>query len=315
MRPTKPDRLPRRAKNLDDIWGHEENGNSVNHKLKSLFLEIGTMGSVGRDFYAPLPGSKQGGMHIMKNCFIKLFAACLGIMTTCLFAEQRVYTVGVELIPFMPYSDVVEKKYQGILRDILDGFAQEYGIKLKYEPLPISRLYAYFYSGKLDFKMPANKYWQKEIKEKRNLKIKYSSPLVHFLDGLMVKAGNENKKIEEISRIGVVSGFTPWEYLDRIKAKNLSTRENPSIVGLLEQGILGRVDAIYINVPVGQFYLRESLRNSSGLIFAKSLPHTKSHYHVATLRHDDLLQKLNKYLDRSKSKLADLRSRYKIDNY
>ena len=253
---------------------------------------------------------REGFMSVFLKIIVILFVfVCVpGFSST----TTKVYTVGVEAIPFMPYSEVVNKKYRGILRDILDSFAEKQGISFKYKPLPIKRLYTDFYNKKLDFKLPANEYWQKGIKQKRKLTIRYSKPLVYFLDGLMVKGSKMGVSIDGVKKIGVVSGFTPWEYLGKIKEKKISKRENPSIVGLLEQGLLGRVDAVYVNVLVGKHYLREVLKKEKELVFAKGLPHTKSAYHIATQKHVEVIEKLNLYLEKNQDKIAELKNKYKI---
>ena len=228
-------------------------------------------------------------------------------------AKESIYTVGVENLPFLPYSQVKDKQYIGILREILDEFGQQENITFRYEALPITRLYARFFAGKIDFKMPANKYWQKSIKDKRNLLISYSSPLVHFLDGVMVQKPNANATLEMMKRIGIVSGFTPaQQYLQRTKDKKLVMRENPSIRGLLEQTLLGRLDGAYVNIYVAEHFLREALQKPDELVFSKKLPYVKGDYHIATLKHQALIKKINKYLIESAAKINNLKKKYGI---
>lgn len=229
--------------------------------------------------------------------------------------NKKIFTVGVEAITFLPYSEVNNNKYQGIFKDILDDFAKKQNIQLSYKPLPISRLYSDFYNGYLDFKLPSNEYWQKDIKEKRNLTIKYSNPIVNYIDGVMVKTDRLKKGIEKLKSLGIVSGFTPWEYLGRINKKQVYTRENPSINGLLQQGILNRVDGVYINIPVGEYYLREDLKKDNHLIFDKSLPHTKSSYHLASINHQKIIEEFNIYLKKHSSFVTSLKQKYRISSY
>lgn len=222
------------------------------------------------------------------------------------------YKVGVEDASFLPYSDVKNKEYRGILKDILSAFAAKKKIKMAFLPLPISRLYADFYNGKLDFKMPANEYWQKELKDKRGLKIFYSKPLVAYRDGVMVPKENLGRGTKSLKTLGVVAGFTPRDYLFLIKKKAIFVRENPSIQGLLQQGILGRVDGIYINISVGEYYLREFLKKEGILVFDQDLPYTESGYSVATLKHEKLIEDLNQFLVTEQEMLTDLKKRYFI---
>jgi hypothetical protein len=234
-----------------------------------------------------------------------LFIFTLSLFTTPFaLSQSKIYTVGVEGIPFLPYSNYENKNYTGILKEISEEFAKKEGIQFKYIPLPITRLYSNFYSGKIDFKLPANKLWQPDVKMKKNLNIIYSDPIVEFIDGVMIKPQSQNKPLKNI---GIVAGFTPWEYLGAIKQGKLKTKENPSILGLLQQGLLSRVDGIYINIAVGNYYLDNKLKKSGGLELAKNQPHTKSTYHMATIKHPKILKSFNLFLKSKNTKVEKIR--------
>ncbi len=202
----------------------------------------------------------------------------------------KTYTVGVEEMPFLPYSEVKDKEFRGLFRDVLDDFAKKEGISFIYKPMPIKRLYTEFFIGKIDFKVPSNSYWKIEEKKRRKVKIFYSDPLFPYIDGLM---GFPNTS--EVKTMGIVSGFTPWEYLEDIKKGSITIKENPSLKGLLQQVLLKRVDAVYINISVGQHYLGE-MKKDHNITFLKDQPHIKSNYHISSIKHEEIIKKFNNYL-------------------
>ena len=53
--------------------------------------------------------------------------------------QAETFTVGVELQPYMPYSDVQDGQYLGYGRDLLDAFAAHQGHVFVYRPLPVRR--------------------------------------------------------------------------------------------------------------------------------------------------------------------------------
>lgn len=222
-----------------------------------------------------------------------LFAIASVLFTQVLFAQKPTYTVGVEAITYPPYSQVENKEYSGPFKDILDRFASKNNIQFTYRPLPVARLYMEFYAKELDFKIPSNPYWQQDLKKKKNVEIFYSAPVIHFTDGLLCKKEYQHP---ELKKIGTVTGFTPWDYLDDIQKKKISLNENPHTEGLLQQAIMERVNCAYINISVGKYYLTHVLKKKDALIFNKNLPHTKSSYHLSTLKHQDLLKKFNAFL-------------------
>ncbi len=82
---------------------------------------------------------------------LRFFYLFLFIFSAELTGKQ-IYTVGVESISFMPYSEVSDGQYKGILRDILDTFSKKENLIFKYKPMPVARLYADFYSLQIDLK-------------------------------------------------------------------------------------------------------------------------------------------------------------------
>ena len=186
-----------------------------------------------------------------------------------------------------------------MFKDILDKFGKSEGIKFEYKSLPIKRLYSEFFKGNLDFKIPDNSYWKKDVKDMMKLDISYSDPVLTYIDGIM-----STKKINnlgELKTLGIVSGFTPWGYQDLINSKKVKVRENPSLKGLLQQALLGRVDGVYVNIAVGKEYLKSEFGKKEELKLQKDIPFIKSNYHLATIKHKKLIQKFNKFLkDNSK---------------
>jgi hypothetical protein len=233
------------------------------------------------------------------------------ILATSISSAKTEYTVGVQGLTYKPYSYISSGEYRGIFRDLLDQFAAENNITFKYVAFPIPRLYIEFYNDKLDFKLPANPYWQADIKKQKNFKIYYSKPIYQYTDGVMTL---ESKAKNKIKVLGIISGFTPREYLERIAAGDVIKKENPNIKGLLEQTIMGRVDGAYTNIAVGKHYLNNILNKKDALVFAEEQAHTRSNYHMSTMRHPEIIKKLNEFLERNKDKILETQKRLDSGN-
>jgi len=214
-----------------------------------------------------------------------------------LTADRKILTIGVEDIHFLPFSDYEKGSYNGIFKDTLEGFAAKNNYELIWKPLPLNRLYSEFYKGLIDIKIPANEYWQKDKKENFKKSIYYSKPIVSYIDGVMVKPLLKGISKTTLKKLGIVAGFTPWEYLGDIESGLLKLKENVSINGILSQGILGRVDGVYINIDVGEYYLNENAKMKGMLVFDSNLPHTKSSFHLASLKkNEDIVKRFNEYI-------------------
>lgn len=217
-----------------------------------------------------------------------------------LFAEKKRFKVGVEAIYFLPYSNFKDNNYSGIFKKKLDAFASKYNYQFEYIALPLERLYTDFLNQNIDFKIPANKYWQEEKKKKFKENIIYSDAVIDFTDGIMVRAKDKNLSKNQLKTIGIISGFTPWDYIDDIKNNTIKLRENPDLEGLFKQVMLGRVNGVYTNISVANHFLKHEMNKEGALVFAKQLPHTTSHYHLATIKHPNIIKKFNEFLKSSK---------------
>jgi polar amino acid transport system substrate-binding protein len=198
-------------------------------------------------------------------------------LLTCLFldlaplASADTFTIGVELPPYMPYSNVADGRYIGYGRDLLDAFAAHQGHVLIYQPLPLRRLLSDFLNGRVDFKYPDNPRWNADLKQGHA--IVFSQATVPAIDGVLVKPQylGKGKGKGRLQRLGTQSGFTPWPYLDDIKADKIMLIQANQIDSLLAMALSERVDGVYLNPQVVRHQLYNSANNES-LVFDPRRP-------------------------------------------
>lgn len=232
----------------------------------------------------------------------------------CSFASaaDTVIKVGVQdFEEYMPYSQYKNGEFTGFERDILDMFGKKYGYKMEYVTLSVKRLYADFIRGDVDLKMPDNEYWSADLKKGKN--VKYSKPVVKYIDGVVVKSENIKNGVDKLTNLGIVMGFTPFSYIDLIKQGKVKVSENPRIDGLLKQVSIGRIDGGYLNISVAKFYMKDWKENEK-LVFASGLPNTKSTRHLSSISHPEIIDKFNEFLVSEKSKIDELKAKYKIED-
>lgn len=239
-----------------------------------------------------------------------IFLFLLLLPSLLLANELKILRIGVEEIPYLPYYESTNGNYSGFARDLFDQFAKEEGFKFQYIPLPIKRLYNDFLNkdSHLDFKFPDNKYWAQDLKKDRSLY--YSEGVVVYTDGTLVTP--LKSKRQTIKNLGIVRGFTPWDYLEQIKSGKVQVTENNSIESLLKLAILNRVDGVYVNVDVAKYLLRNNLKQENGLIFDEKFPHSKSSYSLSTLKHPELVKKFDSWLNKNSDFQKKLYNKWKL---
>ena len=236
---------------------------------------------------------------------ILLICSCFSL----LFAEQKEFTIGVEEQEYMPQYKMQNGEFSGVASDILNAFAKSKGYKVKFIQLPVTRLLSAMTSKEVDFKYPDNPYWAADFRKGKT--IYYSDPVVDYIDGVLVTPENLNKGVAHIKSLGSIAGFTPFEYLDKIKSGAIKAYSFPNIEGMLIRGINAQIDGVYVQTSVGKYYLN-SIKKSGKLVFDPSLPHTKSSYKLSSAKHPEIIAEFNEFL-KNKELMKKIKSKYDLE--
>ena len=239
----------------------------------------------------------------------RLFIAALLMSTACGQASAGpTYVVGVEALDYYPHYSNADGEFSGFARDLLDAFARSQGYRFDYRALPVARLYRTFFAGELDFKYPDNPDWQ--ASKRQGLEIHYSAPVASYIDGVLLLPANRGKGAAQLTSLGTVRGFTPWNYLDAIAQGSLEVREVTTLKQSLLQAINGRVGGVYMNVDVGRYQLDEVLKQPGALVFDETLPHSSGAYRLSSMRHPEVLDALNAFLHDHAAEIRAMKNRY-----
>lgn len=248
------------------------------------------------------------------------FAALSLVVVLALSAPapaQQSFTVGVEELDYLPhYSwDATAPKgqeYQGYAREVLDAFAQAKGYSFTYVAYPVARLFDEFLTKQsVDFKYPDNPYWSAEAK--KAVPVVYSDPVVAYIDGVMVTPARKGQPAASLKTLGTIRGFTAFEFLDAVKAGQVTLDESTDYQALLKKCALGRVDGAYSNVAVANWNLQEKLKQPGALVFDANLPHTKSHYLLSTIKRPKIVEEFNAWLKENKAQVDAIKAKRHVE--
>lgn len=230
-------------------------------------------------------------------------------LATPSFADN--FTVGVEQLDYYPhYASKGGSDYSGFGREILDAFAKKNGHNFTYKPLPVKRLYDAFIAEQVDLKYPDNQYWSQDLKEGKN--VIYSSPVVSYIDGVVVNPANKGRGISGIKTLGLINGFSPWALLDYLKSGKIKEDGSNSFKAMLDKTLTGKSDAAYGNIDVINYILINELKKPGALVFDESVPHSKSEYHLSTIKAPQLVEEFNKFLADEKELVQSLKAKYQL---
>ncbi len=227
------------------------------------------------------------------------------------FAVGKTYTIGVEELDYFPAYAMRDGVYSGYSRELLDAFAKERGYHFEYKPFPVHRLFAVFFQGQVDFKFPDNPYWQKELRVQEN--ITYSTSVINYIDGTLVRPEMKDATPGQIRTLATVAGFTPWGWMDVIKSKKLTVRENTNFTALAQQVIAKRVDAVYASVAVVNHQLDNVLKTPGALVFNSKLPYSRDSYFLSTLKHPEVIAEFDAWQKNRQDFVRNLKKKYGVE--
>lgn len=227
-------------------------------------------------------------------------------------AELKVGVTGVNQLPIASGNSETGL-YEGFARELLDDFAAKNGHVLAYRPLPILRLYEQFlHKQRLHLKFPDNPHWRSDLR--RDLPVVYSQPLLRVTEGLAVLPARLGRSLASLKVIGAVRGYTLGPYQAAIEAGRLTLLETSDLQALVALALNRRVDGIYVNTTVLNYYLKQQLHQPDALLLDRALPYVETDFHVSSINTPEVVKQLDAYLLREQQSVARLRAKYLISN-
>lgn len=226
------------------------------------------------------------------------------------FGEQTTFVIGVEKVSYLPYYAEEDGEYVGLVRELLDAFAEKHNYQFIYKPLPIKRLHQDFLNHKVDFLYPDNPEWVTTLKQ--GVDITYSAPLVTVIDGVMVLPEHKGRSVEHLKILGTIMGYTAPAYDELIRAKHVKLVENAVFENLLKMVIEHRIDGAYVTVDPARYQLQTVLQIPDALVFDETLPYDKAEHLLSTIQHPQLISTFNDFLINEKRAIEQLKKKYHI---
>lgn len=221
------------------------------------------------------------------------------------------FTIGVEQTDYFPVYAYRDAQYVGFSRDLLDAFAKKQGYTFKYEALPIKRLFADFVKGdSLDFKYPDNPQWQPELKQ--GVQIHYSAAAFESTEGGLVLPDRRGQPLSSAKTLGTIRGFTPWPYQDALAAGTLKLEESDDIASLVQKALLKRLDVVFLNEAIANYYVREELKKPGALVLDPGLPSNPVAYLLSSRKHPEVVKQFDAFLLSEQALIAELRAKHKL---
>ncbi|MGE6792719.1 substrate-binding periplasmic protein [Pseudomonas guineae] len=232
------------------------------------------------------------------------------VCSSAVSAER--YVIGVEKLAFAPhYSIDAQGQYQGFARDLFSLFGEKSGVELSYKVLPVEQLLPALLSAQVDFKYPDSETWAQVQKAGHTLT--YSQDVVEYVDGVLVAPQRLGRPLEQLKRLAMVNGWTPWGYQQRIDAGLIELTYSDDLRQMIRQAMKRDTDGAYFNVAVATHYLDNIRARPGALIFDPKLPYNRGTFKLSSIKHADVIKRFDRFLIDYQGEIAALKSQYKVE--
>jgi len=137
--------------------------------------------------------------------------------------------------------------------------------------------------------------------------------VLEYIDGVIVSKERLGAGKSALKTVGNVRGFTAWDYLGDIEKGTFKVKENSSLKGLVNLIKAKRIDGIYFNVFVARYYLKHTLFDENSLMFDDTLPHSRSHYHVTSIKHPHVIVEIDEFIVNNSELIQALKEKYEVN--
>ena len=247
------------------------------------------------------------------NILVKIIIVFFFSLHIPVHATQTIQ-LGFEDINFYPIYGTYDAndnkllEYDGYSADVFKLFNKsQKKFELIFNPIQIKRLYLEYLSPEsaLDAKYPDDPNWAQELKEKAKVKIHYSTPILKYTDGTFVLNENNNFKIENIKKLGIILGFSPVGYEEQIKDGRTKLVETINVKELFNMLIEKKVDGIYISKYIGICKLNV-MKLDQRIVFNSELPSLTGYYRLSSKKYPELISLFNYFLRKNKRYLVNM---------
>jgi polar amino acid transport system substrate-binding protein len=123
----------------------------------------------------------------------------------------------------------------------------------------------------------------------------------------MVRPERLGKGVEQLKTLALVQGFTPWDYMDLVRAKKITVTELADYPNLMEFVIRGRCDGAYGSVICARFELNKRKPGANELVYDPSLPHSRDFYKMSSVKNPGFIADFNRWLESNAERVQQMK--------
>lgn len=222
------------------------------------------------------------------------------------------YRVGISYVNDYPMFALADIEDRGFGWSILEMFAKANNIEFEYVVMPITRLQPSMDSGAIDFIFPDNPYWSAYRSNRRpNI---YSGPVLSAISATYVTRENNSLMLDEVNNVAIPFGYTAYTWFEPIQNYNIKSMPVRDLNTALYSIAQRTADAADVEYNIAQYLIGQN-ESLGELVVNHNLPNEAIEYHLSSIKHIIMLEKLTTFIEEEQESIALLQERYGIKYY
>jgi hypothetical protein len=223
--------------------------------------------------------------------------------------EKKIYRVGVSYVNGYPLFSFADLEDRGFGWAVLEKFAEANNIEFQYTAMPITRLQPSMDSGAIDFIFPDNPRWT--LYRSNRIPNIFSGAVISAISVTFVRQENYDMALNKVKKVAIPFGHTAYTWLDPIQKYNIKSMPVRDLNTALYSVVQRTADAADIEYNIGQYLIAKN-PSLAYLTINPNLPNVNVDYHLSSIKHIRILEKLTTFVKEEHLLIERLRKQYGI---
>ncbi len=205
---------------------------------------------------------------------------------------------------YFPHYSNHQEQMTGFLPKLMLEFSEESGIKFSLQPFPIKRYQQLLEQEQIDFILPSNPAWT----DNTSGELVFSSAIMKSRSGYVRTPASKGTLIKGVA---TVRGYTLPPIKPFYKQNTYQESYTVNTHASLEMLKRGHVDTVYAHLDFVKAWLTEH-NLSDYLYFELDFGFDDYTYHLATIKHKEIIKAFDAWLIKRQSYIVELMNHYDI---
>ncbi|MBU3023874.1 hypothetical protein [Aestuariibacter sp. A3R04] len=236
---------------------------------------------------------------------------CFFSLLLCCCAHSKTYVVASQNFNYFPHYHFSSNEDKGFIWALLETYTKYSGDKFIYVSLPVKRLQTELVKGTVDIIYPDNPIFRPAYLEPKNKY--YSHTIVETISCVAVKPTFDFSSKNDIHRLSLPAGFATMDWGGLITQGAIKLIEVTSSLQALQYVDRGKADGTEIDYFVMR-HLSKSSPSIDRFAVGVHLPKKMTEFKIATIKHRDLVSKIEAFMNANPTLIENLKIQYGIGN-